>query len=399
MEIHSGLSLPSQPAPQRDEHEVTPAPAGDLPIHDPTLGRPVQVHLAQDLGPGEGIDLAFRHGPCLPLRPTDTRTWEGSLDPTLLGQPFEVTRRPDGAREVGIGGQRVPPHAAPSGEGPLWLFPVAWEDRLARSLELPDPDRLIQHTLEISRWVDVPRAVKVLLPRAYHQYPTRRFPLVLALDGQNLFDPRNTVGGVSWNLHQVADRLEASGAPPFVLVAVDNGGGSRTDEYCPYATEDVAGAPPSGGRAEAHLEFLLHELLPLLRREYRLQPGPGALMGANRGGLFALWAAVAHPEAFAAVAALSPSVWWADAAILRQKAGEGTRPRVYLDLGAAEDGTCVWEFHAARNMLLRHGWSEGKDLSANLIQGAAHHEASWSARAGDVLRFLVTRTAERRRHD
>ena len=37
------------------------------------------------------------------------------------------------------------------------------------------------------------------------------------------------------------------------------------------------------------------------RREYRLQPGPGALMGANRGGLFALWAAVAHPAAFSAV--------------------------------------------------------------------------------------------------
>jgi enterochelin esterase-like enzyme len=50
------------------------------------------------------------------------------------------------------------------------------------------------------------RRVTVYLPPGYDDRPERRYPVLYAQDGQNLFEPeRAHVPGQSWRLHEAAE--------------------------------------------------------------------------------------------------------------------------------------------------------------------------------------------------
>lgn len=102
-------------------------------------------------------------------------------------------------------------------------------------------------------------------------------------------------------------------------------------ELSPWPAPPVFGKEPFGGGAREALDWLLREILP------KYDPAlPVILGGYSLSGLFALWA---HYEcdAFAGVAAASPSVWfpgWDDYAETRTPHGFA-----YLSLGDRESKT------------------------------------------------------------
>ena len=61
------------------------------------------------------------------------------------------------------------------------------------------------------------RRVRVHLPEAARRGSATRLPLLLALDGQNLFDPTSAYGGVDW-------ALDRQGGPPCLVAAIGWGG-------------------------------------------------------------------------------------------------------------------------------------------------------------------------------
>jgi predicted alpha/beta superfamily hydrolase len=93
---------------------------------------------------------------------------------------------------------------------------------------------------------------------------------------------------------------------------------------------------------------------------------------------------------------VSPSVWWADKFVvhqveaLRRKPGE----RIWLDVGTregrdtAEGEKTVTDTRLLRDMLVRKGWSLGKDLKYLEAAGAEHNERAWAARVEGILEFL-----------
>jgi predicted alpha/beta superfamily hydrolase len=322
-------------------------------------------------------------------------------------------------------------------EEPLWIFPVGWQDRLPRG-SYPTRSGLHQDiVLPPSERSPEERVLRVHLPEAYLRDPHRNFPLVFCLDGQNCFDASTAYGGVEWSLDDVALQFEAEGGQPSILVGVDNGESRRMYEYsfCPpprppqaeevdEEKEDTADADaseaagttsketasaskpkpakkaakprpppeaPEGGGAKEHLDFILYDVVPLIRERFRVEPGPASLVGSSMGGLFGLWAAVAHPGAFRSIGVVSPSVWWANEAVLRLPLGDGPRPRVWIDMGTREGRTSVQQFRAAVRRLTDLGWTEGTDLCPLLVEGGTHHESAWADRAGSIMRFLLAR--------
>lgn len=232
------------------------------------------------------------------------------------------------------------------------------------------------------------RRVWVYLPPGYASEPAGVLhPVLYMLDGQNVFDAQTSFSG-EWQVDEALEGLIPAGeVRSLIVVAVDNGGAARIDEYTPWPGEYQG--QPAGGGGQAHLQELITVLKPWVDATYRTLPGPEhtGLSGSSLGGLMSVYAAYAHPDVFGRVGALSPSVWW-DEEHLVGFVGAEAKPAVVLwvDMGTNEGD--LDPFHNLEAELALDGFVEGVDLMSLEIAGAGHNEAAWAARFPDVLRFL-----------
>lgn len=73
------------------------------------------------------------------------------------------------------------------------------------------------------------------------------------------------------------------------------------------------------GGQDRFLSFLLEELRPAVASRYPIDVDRQALFGHSLGGLFALHVLYRRPEAFAAIIAASPSIFWNNQGILAEE--------------------------------------------------------------------------------
>lgn len=230
------------------------------------------------------------------------------------------------------------------------------------------------------------RDVTVYLPPGYDERESTRYPVLYMLDGQNLFEPeRAFIPGNHWRLREAADAaIGERTAAPMIIVAIDNAGAVRIDEYTP--TRDPA--RNAGGRADEHTRMLLEELKPEIDTRFRTDPDVLAIGGSSLGGLASLHAALRHPDVFRRAAVMSPSVWWHGRAILKDvEAFDGPRPRLWLDIGGREGVEALSDARALRELLKRKGWTDA-ELRYFEDRRANHTEGAWAKRVRQVLEFL-----------
>src|SRR5262249_24611175 len=112
--------------------------------------------------------------------------------------------------------------------------------------------------------------------------------------------------------------------------------------------------------------------------------------GSSLGGLVSLYLGFTYPNVFGKIAALSPSVWWNQKAILRLVAESTPKPRlkIWLDIGTRESATAVDDTEQLRDALLAKGWELGNDLHFIEARDARHDEAAWARRVGPMLEYL-----------
>jgi predicted alpha/beta superfamily hydrolase len=251
------------------------------------------------------------------------------------------------------------------------------------------------------------RTVRVWLPPGYGDPANRerRYPVLYLADGQNVFDGATAyIPGQEWRADEAAQELVTRGEiEPPILVAVDNAGADRVNEYVPAGIPSREDARRNvGGQADLYGRFLTNELKPFIDRTYRTKTGPRdtAVGGSSLGGLLALHLALSRPDVFGAALVVSPSVWWGDRDILKEVAALPKRPpvRLYVDIGTAEAGEgtpqsrqALDDARALRDALRAKGWKPGRDLTYTEAEGARHSEAAWSARFPAMLRFLYRR--------
>ena len=105
-------------------------------------------------------------------------------------------------------------------------------------------------------------------------------------------------------LEEEAAQLAALADVPFLLVTIELE--DWTVDLMPWADGNISREPEAGKHGQDTLQYILQDLIPEL--QWRYGPMPVILGGYSLGGLFALWASC-QADAFAAVAAASPSVW------------------------------------------------------------------------------------------
>jgi predicted alpha/beta superfamily hydrolase len=238
------------------------------------------------------------------------------------------------------------------------------------------------------------RNVSVYLPPDYYSDPEQRFPVLYMQDGQNLFDPQVSFAGVAWRADETAQALILKKKiDPLMIIAIDNTP-DRMDEYTPARSRGRGGR---GGRAGEYGRMLTEELKPFIDETYRTLPGGEftGIGGSSLGGLFALHMGLAKPDVFSRVAAMSPSLWWANRAILREvSALPGRLPiRIWLDAGRREGRYTIAYTRHLQDILRSKGWRKNRraalaDFRYLEAPRASHNEFSWGARFDKVLKFL-----------
>lgn len=177
------------------------------------------------------------------------------------------------------------------------------------------------------------------------------YPFVLAFDGSSFVH--------TMQVPRLLDHMIDAGViPPLVAIFVDQIDiAHRSRELPPNA---------QFGR------FLVDELLPTLRKDYRLTTDPrrSIIAGASYGGLASTWIARDHPDVFGAVLSQSGSYWWApeqtrfDAVRMspqewlpRQFAqGKKLPLRFYLDVGTWEGNAMLAGNRHLRDVLQAKGY-------------------------------------------
>lgn len=232
--------------------------------------------------------------------------------------------------------------------------------------------------------LDNRRDVFVCLPPASAD-ASRRFPVIYAQDGQNLFDRTLAFGGQEWHVDETL--AAEAGRAEAIIVAIANGGTARIDEYSPFRDERLG-----GGRGERYLDFVMSVVMPRVEAAFPVLRGREntSIAGSSMGGLIALHAFLTRPEIFGGVAALSPSLWFAGRAIFDVLEDAPYREgRVYVDSGTREGAGQLLDVAHLREALLERGYSRGGNLLAVVEGNGRHSEEAWARRFPRALRFLL----------
>lgn len=229
------------------------------------------------------------------------------------------------------------------------------------------------------------RDILVHLPASYPK-GDRHYPVIYMQDGQNLFDPATSFAG-DWGLLDALASLPRRSVDPIV-VAIPNAGEERIREYSPFL-DPKAG----GGAGDRYLEFLLSTLKPLVDSRFRTRPEAAAtgIAGSSLGGLLSLYGFFRQAGAFGFVAAISPSLWFADKAIFPViEASPFVPGRIYLDTGTEEGTESLLNARRMRDLLHKKGYRDGVSLRWVEEAGAGHQEAAWGRRFKAALPFLLS---------
>lgn len=234
------------------------------------------------------------------------------------------------------------------------------------------------------------RQIIVYRPLDYSEHSTARYPVLYLQDGQNLFNAETAFAHQPWGLTEVLDELISTGQlEPLIVVGIYNAGPDRISEY-----SHIRNREGTGGQARRYAQFVAEELKPFIDANYRTCPGrfDTGLGGSSMGGLVSFYIGLHYPHLFGKLIIMSPSLWWANRAIVRETArlrGK-TDQRIWLDVGTNEGSNpeaVVQDTRDLAEALQQRGWKLGTDLEYLEDEGAAHDEKAWGWRMRQALRF------------
>ncbi|NOJ95780.1 alpha/beta hydrolase [Corallococcus coralloides] len=156
------------------------------------------------------------------------------------------------------------------------------------------------------------RRINVYTPPGYDAAKGVRYPVLYMPDGGEQEDFPHVATTVD-------TAIRAGEMRPVILVGIENTERRRDMTGPTQVEEDKKIAPRVGGSA-AFRAFLRDELMPHVRRKYRVTDET-AIIGESLAGLFILETFFLQPGMFSTSIALSPSLWWNNEEWVR-KAGD-----------------------------------------------------------------------------
>lgn len=254
------------------------------------------------------------------------------------------------------------------------------------------------------------RQVYVYLPPSYQSDQTRRYPVVYAHDGQNLFSTPGDKGGPpsgGWYLDAKLDDWWLRGElPEFILVAIPNSDfvciGNRYREYCTAEYLDTSRDP--------FISYIVTDVKGAIDGQFRtLRDAANTFsLGASAGGLLSYVLAMNHSDIISCGICMSASFWYVDKAnhsafdLAKKHASiwtKGAHCRLYIDSGDG-DGDNMYEVKTMKAVLEESGWKPNEDFAyfldecrSRVEHQVTHSEHVWRERVKQGLTFALCGTA------
>lgn len=247
-----------------------------------------------------------------------------------------------------------------------------------RQVPIPRSELRTITSSQLSRSYDL----QVKLPPSYArpESKNRRYPVLYINDATYNFQVAAGITHLPMNAGTVED---------FIIVGIgydhaSTGDASRVRDYTP--TSNPAFEHTTGG-AQAYLEFIENEVIPLIESEYRADPARRVLGGHSFGGLFGAFAMFAKPDLFQYYILSSPSFWYHQNVMFEMEetyAGshKDLPANVYIGIGGLEhphrpDGPryeMVEDVRVFERRLLSRGYP-GLRIKIGVVEGATHETA------------------------
>lgn len=228
------------------------------------------------------------------------------------------------------------------------------------------------------------RRIWIYLPPDYDSSATH-YRVLYMHDGQNVFDASTSFSG-EWEVDETLNTLFASGDAGCIVVAVDNGGVHRLDEYNPWV-HPVYG----GGEGDEYVDFLIYTLKPYVDQNYRTLPGREftAILGSSMGGLISFYAALRNPEVFGRAGIFSPAYWVAPASFsYPDLAGHPDPQRFFQLAGALEgNGSVAADAQTMHQELTNAGFGAA-EIQTEVVSDGEHSEWFWAREFEDAYLWL-----------
>lgn len=253
-----------------------------------------------------------------------------------------------------------------------------------------------EHSHFFARKLNNYRNIWVYLPPSYDEDKKKRYPVLYAHDGNNVFDRSTSFLGIEWELDDTAERLMRNGRMREVIIVAIANTPQRQSEYT-----HIYMAQLGGGKADHYADFIINDLKPFIDNTYRTLRDRQytAVMGSSLGGLVSLYLAWKYHHVFSMAGVVSPSVWWAFRDILHVVRTTKHKPpiKIWLDIGTLEGRTidekekityAVRDVRDLRDVLIAKGFRLHYDLEYLEVEGGEHNEAAWAKRVDKILLFF-----------
>lgn len=248
------------------------------------------------------------------------------------------------------------------------------------------------------------RNVDVWLPPDYSS--RKKYAVLYMHDGQNLFNPKESYGGVDWGIDETMTRLLADKKINDTVVVGIWNTPKRFQEYMPQKafammSEEQRTEVRKFNKAESvlsdnYLRFIVTELKPFIDKTYSTKRDAEntAVMGSSMGGLISLYAISEYPKIFGAAGCVSTHFPIGDGIVIDYMKTSLPSPgkhKIYFDYGTETLDSTYEPFQLRADEVMRaKGFTEVNWLTKK-FQGEEHSEKSWRKRVDTPIIFLLGR--------
>lgn len=263
-------------------------------------------------------------------------------------------------------------------------------------------------TGKIVRYVNFPskfaesRNVDVWLPADYSK--NKKYAVLYMHDGQNLFNPKDSVSGVEWNVDETLQRLIGEKAVRETIVVGIWSTAHRVIEYAPDKPYDSIIRKnikpsklitPPDGYSDKYLKFIVYELKTFIDKNYSTKADAANtfIMGSSMGGLMSLYAISEYPNIFGGAGCVSTQFPLGDGIMLDYMKKFLPSPKthkIYFDYGTESLDAQYEPFQKrADEIMKKKGYKQNKNWLTRKFPGEGHDETAWRKRVDIPLTFLL----------
>ena len=171
------------------------------------------------------------------------------------------------------------------------------------------------------------RQLNIYLPNSYSKNKDKKYPVIYLLDGSMDEDFLHIVGLVQFGSFSWIKML-----PESIVVGIANVDRRRDLTFATQVERDKTDFP-TAGHSDKFINFIQNELQPFIKENYQTNDSK-TIIGQSLGGLLASQILFIKPDLFNNYIIISPSLWWNNESLLKEKPQEyQSQKSIYIAVG------------------------------------------------------------------